>query len=143
MTSSSLFISLLRPAVLHILRAAGFHGARATAADTLVDIAYRYLLLISEKTAEHTLDNSIDQPGVRELRMALEDAGALTPQISSAEEQQFFDDDLRGLQALEAWLDGDVHKEIRRIAGLEATSGEVNLDVEGEREDFLSGMGAV
>ena len=75
--------------------------------------------------------------------MALEDAGALTPQISSAEEQQFFDDDLRGLQALEAWLDGDVHKEIRRIAGLEATSGEVNLDVEGEREDFLSGMGAV
>lgn len=138
MASSDLSIALLRPAILHILRAAGFHGARVSAVDTIVDIAYRYMILLAEKTAEYALINDTKPPDVTEVRMALEEVGAFVPQISAAEEQLLYDDDLRGLQNFMTWVEGDIHKEIRRIAGLEASLGEVNLTGDMEREDFLT-----
>ena len=140
--SSSLSFSILRPAVLHILRAAGFHGARTGAVDSLTDIAGRYVAMLAEKTAEYSWANHCsDIPTITDLRMALEDVGALYPESISADEQTHYDDDMRGVENFTSWMDGDAHKEIRRIAGLEATAGEVrNLDAEGEREDFLAGI---
>lgn len=138
MASSNLSIGLLRPAILHILRAAGFHGARTSAVDTIVDLAYRYMILLAEKTAEYALVNDSKIPDVTEVRMALEEVGAFVPQITATEEQLLHDDDLRGLQNFVAWAEGDMHNEIRRIAGLEATLGEVNLNGEMQREDYLT-----
>lgn len=139
--SSSLYFSILRPAILHILRAAGFHGARTSAVDSLTDIAARYLAMLAEKTAEHSWANHQDTaPTITDLRMALEDIGAFYPDSISADEQIQYDDDTRGIDTFLSWMDGDTHKEIRRIAGLEATAGEVgNLVAEGEREDYLTG----
>ena len=139
MASSNLSIGLLRPAILHILRAAGFHGARVSAVDTMVDLAHRYMILLAEKAAEYALMNDSKIPDVTEVRMALEEVGAFVPQISASEEQLLYDDDLRGLQNFMAWVEGDIHREIRRIAGLEATLGEVNLNGEMQREDYLTG----
>jgi transcription initiation factor TFIID subunit 3 len=140
MSSTSLFLSLLRPSILHILRASGFHGARPTAAESLIDIAARYMLLIAQKTAEYAWVNHNDTvPNITDLRMALEDIGALTPQMIASEEQLYYDDDLRGVENFIAWIEGDTHKEIRRIAGLESTAGDVNIDLDAEREDFLTG----
>ena len=75
--------------------------------------------------------------------MALQDVGALRPQVSQMEEQLGFDDDMRGLDAFLAWVRGDANKEIRRIAGLERTEGDmVEVEVGAEREDFLTGNGS-
>lgn len=56
------------------------------------------------------------------------------------EEQCRGEEDLRGVDSFLKWMIGDVNKEIRRIAGLAATEGDmVDVDVLGENEDFLTG----
>lgn len=56
------------------------------------------------------------------------------------EEQCRGKEDMRGVEAFLKWMMGDVNKEIRRIAGLAATEGEVvDVNVLGENEDFLTG----
>ena len=50
---SPLFLALLRPPVLQILRAAGFTTARPSTIDTLVDITSRYIILLASRTAIH------------------------------------------------------------------------------------------
>ncbi len=141
MSSHALYTSLLRPPVLHILRAAGFHATRPAVLDTLVDLAARYLALLAASTASHTVLNHNDStPTVVDVRMALQDVGALRPQISTIEEQFRGEEDMRGMKAFVQWMEGEGNKEIRRIAGLVGTEGEV-VDVEAveEKEDFLSG----
>ena len=141
MSTTHLQVSLLRPAILHILRASGFHAARPAAADTLVDIAARYLMLLAQRTAGYAWSNNHDTiPTITDVRMALQEVGALYPGMGPLEEQLNYDDDLRGVENFAAWVEGDVNKEIRRIAGLHHTAGEV-VDMESgtEREDFLSG----
>ena len=141
MSSSDLYVSLLRPPVLHILRACGFQAARPAAVDTLIDLAARYLILVATKSSEYAWSNHNDpSPDITDVRMALQDVGALRPEVSVMEEQLAFDDDMRGLDAFLAWIRGDVNKEIRRIAGLERTEGDmVDVEVGAEREDFLTG----
>ena len=59
----------MRPAIIHILRAAGFYSAKPSVVDTLSDIALRYLQLLAERTAESTYDRSsnlTDKPVERE-----------------------------------------------------------------------------
>ena len=141
MSSHALYSSLLRPPVLHILRAAGFHATRPAVLDTLVDLAARYLALLATTTASHTILNHNDStPTIVDVRMALQDVGALTPQISIMEEQSRGEEDMRGMKAFIHWMEGEGNKEIRRIAGLAGAEGEV-VDIEAveEKEDFLSG----
>ena len=142
MSSTHLQISLLRPAVLHILRAAGFHAARPAAADTLADITARYLILLAQRTAAYAWMNHDDAiPTITDVRLALQEVGALYPGKGPLEEQLDYDDDMRGLTGFINWVEGDVHKEIRRIAGLLQTPGEmVDMESGGEREDFLAGQ---
>ncbi|KAL9114208.1 MAG: hypothetical protein Q9187_007500 [Circinaria calcarea] len=141
MSSNALHNSLLRPPVLHILRAAGFNATRPAALDTLVDLATRYISLLATTVASRAYSNHNEvTPTITDLRMALQDIGALGPQIGAMEEQCRGEEDTRGVDGFVEWLKGPANREIRRIAGLAATEGEV-VDVEAgaEREDFLTG----
>lgn len=142
MSSNALHIALLRPPILHILRAAGFHATRPAVLDTLVDIAARYLTLLATKTASLALKNHNDMtPTITDVRMALHEVGALWPQISMTEEQFQQEEDIRGVDSFIDWIKGEGNREIRRIAGLTAEPGEVvDIEAPGEREDFLTGL---
>lgn len=143
MSPNALYNSLLRPSILHILRAAGFHATRPAVLDTLVDIAIRYLTFLATKTASHASMNRNDQtPTIMDVRMALRDAGALHPQIGVMEEQCRQEEDLRGVKTFVDWMQGEVNHEIRRVAGLATTPGEPVVDIdalETGKEDFLTG----
>ena len=141
MSSHALYTSLLRPPILHILRAAGFHATKPAVLDSLVDLAARYMALLASRTAIHAFDNHDDPtPTTTDVRMALEDVGALWPQKSLMEEYVTETEDMRGVEAFIAWMTGDVNKEIRRIAGLVDTEGVVpGVDAPLEKTDFLTG----
>ena len=141
MSSHALYTSLLRLPVLHILRAAGFHATRPAVLDTLVDLAARYLTLLAANTASHaTLNHNDVTPTIMDIRMALQDVGALWPQVSVMEEQSRGEEDMRGMQAFIEWMEGDVNREMRRIAGLGKAEGEVlGVGATAENQDFLTG----
>lgn len=142
MSSNALHNSLLRPPVLHILRAAGFNATRPAALDTLVDLTTRYIALLATTVASRAQSNHYGTtPTVTDLRMAMQDIGSLGPQISVMEEQCRGEEDTRGVDSFLEWLQGPVNREIRRIAGLAATNGEmVDVEAGAERGDFLTGM---
>ncbi|ERS95535.1 hypothetical protein HMPREF1624_08051 [Sporothrix schenckii ATCC 58251] len=109
------FHSLLRPCVLQILRAQGYHAARPSVVDALTDLAARYLTLLCESTAHHTAHNSTELtglvPSLVDVRLALEDCGAL------AGGQSVSNDDPRGVDEFADWfVSGPRHREIRRVA---------------------------
>ena len=152
MTSADIHTSLLRPAVLQILRAAGFNHARPAVVDTVTDLAARYLLLLASSTAQNAFSthNSF-APTMQDVRLALSEAGALFPELSAGEEQMkglvnvdekmvpF--EDLRGVRAFVEWAQGDVNKSIRRIAGFGGDEMNVEQIAAGtdEKEDYLTG----
>jgi transcription initiation factor TFIID subunit 3 len=164
MSTNDLFQTLLRPAVLHILRAAGFNGAKPSVVDTLVDLTARYLTLLASRTAYNAYSNHNDlDPDISDVRMALQDCGLLTPSMTAAEEvwkemlrkplEEY--DDESGARAKEEkrrevedtldvntfidWIRGPQHEEIRRVAGVlknPLTAAE-QLDAV-EMDDYLS-----
>ncbi|KAL8935588.1 MAG: hypothetical protein Q9216_005355 [Gyalolechia sp. 2 TL-2023] len=142
MSSNALHTSLLRPPMLHILRAAGYHATRPDVLDTVVDLAARYLSMLASKAAAHGQQNHSDSAlTVADVRMALEDVGALRPQISAMEERIRGQEDLRGIEAFLNWMRGDEHREIRKIAGLVENEAPLpGLDIPSVKEDFLTGM---
>lgn len=141
MASNALHTSLLRPPILHILRAAGFHATRPDVLDTVVDLAARYLSMLACKAAAHAQANHNDLvPTVIDVRMALEDVGAFQPQISAMEERITGKEDTRGVDAFIKWMKGEENREIRRIACLVDTEGLMpGVDVPADKEDFLTG----
>ncbi|KAI6857593.1 hypothetical protein KC343_g9969 [Hortaea werneckii] len=140
--------ALLRPAIIHTLRAAGFHSTRPSVLDTLVNIAERYMLLLASTTAQHASNAHNDPlPTVTDVRMALTDCGALTPADSATEEEwrelmripvselqasvpkggerramaekrKRDEQDVQDIKRFRRWFEGDTHAEMRRIAGL-------------------------
>ena len=142
MSTQALYSSLLRPPILHVLRAAGFHAIRPAVLDTLVDLTSRYLILLAEKTAMHAFSNHNELvPEIMDVRMALQDVGAFGSQMSIMEEQSKGEEDMRGVYAFLKWIEGEGNREIRRIAGLAASEGEVvGLEAPEGKEDFLAGM---
>lgn len=141
MSPSTLHDSLLRPSILHILRAAGFNATRPAALDTLVDLASRYIVLLASQTAGHAFTNHNDAiPTLMDARMALQDVGALRPQIGIMEEQSRDEEDTRGMDAFLKWMMGDESREIRRIAGMVSSEGDIDVEVGSEREDFLTAL---
>ncbi|CAN9368100.1 unnamed protein product [Alternaria alternata] len=165
MSQNDLFLNLLRPAVLHILRATGFQHGKPSAVDTIVDLTARYLSLLAERTAYNAFSNHNDlTPDVSDVRMAMQDCALLVPTMTAGEE--LWKEILRkpldeyneetGARENEAarrdaedtadvtefieWVKGDQNKEIRRIAGIYkpvATNPTEQLDQE-EMEDFLN-----
>lgn len=151
MTSADLHTALLRPAVLQILRAAGFAYARPAVIDTATDLAARYFLLLASSTAQNAFNtHNTFVPTVQDVRVALSQAGALIPQMSTVEESLRDDveiegvmvpfEDLRGVQGFVNWAQGPVNKEIRRIAGFgdDANVEEIAAGLD-EQEDYLTG----
>ncbi len=135
-SAPTLFHTLLRPCVLQILRAQGFHGARTSVVDSLTDLAARYLYGLCAKTAQHMLVNdsagdSGAAPTLPDVRMALEDFGALLPE-AACEEQEWLgaeDESGGGVADFVRWFAGARNREIRRVA----------LDGDDENTDYLTG----
>ncbi|CAK7267984.1 hypothetical protein SEPCBS57363_002868 [Sporothrix epigloea] len=123
------FHSFLRPCILEILRAQGYHAARPSVVDALTDLAARYLTLLCETTARHTAHNSTEVsglvPGVVDVRLALEDCALLSPGTGA--------DDVRPIAEFVDWVAGARNREIRRIA----LDGD---DDDGATTDFLAAL---
>jgi transcription initiation factor TFIID subunit 3 len=132
MTSAPAFHhSLLRPCVLHILRAAGYHSTRPSVLDTFTDIAGRYMLLLAQSAADHSAINHTElELSIEDVRMAMQDCGAIAPEKILEEQIYDGEEDTRGVDAFLEWAMGPENKEIRRIA-LEGSD-------EGS-EDYLTG----
>ncbi|KAL1637117.1 hypothetical protein SLS56_000775 [Neofusicoccum ribis] len=155
MSAQELHAALLRPAILHILRAAGYHSARPSVVDAVSDIAARYMLLLAQRTSYHAWSNHNDAvPTIADVRMALTDAGLLVPSMTGAEEawkeilrkpldefpernglrlkeQRRRDlEDTADVREFVDWITGSANREIMRIAGLErdAASSSKGLD---------------
>lgn len=62
-----LFHALLRPAVLQILRATGYHGAKTSVLDSVTDLAARYFFHLCELTALYATHNNDSIPEDEEL----------------------------------------------------------------------------
>jgi transcription initiation factor TFIID subunit 3 len=150
MTASELHNGMLRPAVLQILRAAGLSYARPAVVDTVTNLAARYLLLLASSTAQNAFNNhNTFVPTIQDVRLALMEAGALMPQMSTVEEslrgEVEFDgvmvpfEDLRGVEAFVNWAQGPVNKEIRRIAGFgdDTNLEEIAAGLD-DQEDYLT-----
>lgn len=85
MSSESLHTYLLRPAVIHILRAAGFHGVRPSVLDTVSDLCARHLQLLAERTASQVYSRTCCDDLEEEHRAAQVDVPsplAMTPTIT-------------------------------------------------------------
>jgi transcription initiation factor TFIID subunit 3 len=153
MASPGLHTALLRPAILQILRAAGFSYAKPAVVDTVTDLASRYLLLIASSTAQNAFNtHNTFVPTIQDVRLALSQAGALYPQMSTTEESLKDEvelsegvwvpfEDLRGVEAFVNWAQGPANKEIRRIAGFGDETANVEEIAAGldDQDDYLSG----
>ncbi|EEH39199.1 bromodomain associated protein [Paracoccidioides lutzii Pb01] len=142
MSAPNLYHTLLRPPVIQILRAAGFHSASPAVIDTLTDLAARYLMLLVSFTAGHanSSHDRIPIPNLHDVIMALQDAGALRPQMSVSEELLRGEEDMRGLDSFMAWFTGPANKEIRRVAGFVPSEGDVVDEDSLEKEDYLTSL---
>lgn len=144
MSARTLQASLLRPPVLHILRAAGFHSTRSAVLDSLVDLAGQYLQILANAAAAQCAEHQrLDEPQLEDIRIAMEECGVFKPQLQVTEEDFLGEEDLRGVEAFIEWAMGDRSREIRRIAALgkdggkDALSG-VQISGTGTGEDFLT-----
>jgi len=132
----TLFHSLLRPAVLQILRATGYHGAKTSVLDSVTELAARYFFHLCQLTALYAANNgSMSEttadlsPTLVDVRLALERAGALLPERSELEQEFLGEEDMRGVEEFIAWAMGPQNREIKRIA----------LDGSDEAVDYLDG----
>ena len=135
-TPQSLHHALLRPCVLHILRAAGYHSTRPSVLDTLTDLAAKYMTLLAQAAVRHMETNNTEldmelKLTIQDVRMAMQDCGALLPQKTLEEEEFEGEEDMRGVENFVAWAIGKVNREIRRVA-LEGADA--------AKEDYLTGM---
>ncbi|KAF2436615.1 bromodomain associated domain-containing protein [Tothia fuscella] len=166
MSARTLHHSLLRPAILQILRASGFHSAKPSVVDTLTDIASRYILLLASKTLIYAhLNHNDSSPDITDVRMALVDCGLLTPTQTSSEEvwrellrkplsdvpernglrekeiKRRDGEDTSEIRDFVAWFSGEVHREIRRIAGLGQEEGLIMEGMDQEKpDDYVTAM---
>jgi transcription initiation factor TFIID subunit 3 len=129
---SALFHAFLRPSILQILRATGYHSTSPAVLDAMTDLAARYMSLLCEKTAEHATHRTGDAGdfSLPEIRLALQDAGALLPERLLVEEQWTGTEDLRGVEEFVKWFSGQRMKEIMDFA---------RGDGEGDETDYLNG----
>lgn len=131
-TPQSLHHSLLRPCILHILRATGYSSTRPSVLDTLTDMAARYMYQLAAATVNHAgLNGSEDEITIEDVRMALEECGAFAPQKILEDELIDGEEDTRGVDAFIAWASSPEAKEIQRVAFGGAD------DV---KEDYLTGL---
>ncbi|KAJ6445811.1 bromodomain associated domain-containingprotein [Purpureocillium lavendulum] len=129
----AIFHALLRPVILQVLRAAGYHATRGAVLDSLTDLAARYMQTLCEKTAAHSVHARGDASDytVVELRMALQDVGAMQPERTPTDQDWRGDEDTRGVEEFLEWFSGPMMKEL-----MEMGKG----DGESDATDYLSAL---
>lgn len=139
MASQALHNALLRPAIIQILRAAGFNALRPSVLDALTELSSRYMVLLASKSVEWALNNHDDTiPNLSDVRLGLQEMGAFRPSMSFMEELYHGEEDTRGVDAFISWFSGPEYREILRIAGFIQQDGA--MEIEGaERQDYLQG----
>jgi transcription initiation factor TFIID subunit 3 len=131
-TPHSLHHSLLRPSILHILRAAGFTSCRPSVLDTVTDLAARYLITLAESAAYHADLNEHDtEIDIQDVRMAMQDCGLFVAEKMMVDQDFEGEEDTRGVDQFVKWALGKKNREIRRIA---MENGD------GTKEDYLTGL---
>jgi transcription initiation factor TFIID subunit 3 len=103
--------------------------------DTLTDLAARYMLLLAQSTANHAALNHTEpelalEISIQDVRMALQNCGALYPEKPLVEQEFDGEEDTRGMDAFLAWAQGPGNKEIRRVA----------LEGDSVKQDYLAGL---
>ncbi|OQO04180.1 hypothetical protein B0A48_10790 [Cryoendolithus antarcticus] len=160
--SHDLHHSLLRPFIIHTLRAAGFHTTKPSVLETLTNLAERHLLLLASTTLLHAQNgHNTSEPTISDVRMAMRDAGVLVPFDEAGEEEwqersrrpmkevqgegsageararaeakRREERDLRDVREFVGWFEGPVYAEIQRIAGLAPEPGNTAVGVGGGR----------
>lgn len=138
----TLFHAILRPCVLQVLRATGYHSCRPAALEALTDLATRYLEALCDRTALHAALNDHDhllhqvdaRPGgaatLVDVRMALQDVGALNPDRAPREEEFWGEEDTRGVEDFVDWFAGAQSKHIMEMS---------RVDGEPDMGDYLNG----
>ncbi|KAM4059629.1 bromodomain associated domain-containing protein [Hirsutella rhossiliensis] len=129
----AIFHALLRPSILQMLRATGYHSTKGAVLDSLTDLAARYLSVLCERTAAHAIHNHGDAGdyGVVDIRLALQDAGALLPERAATEQAWRGDEDLRGIDDFLKWFSGPRMKEL-----MDMGRGDGEIDA----TDYLSAL---
>lgn len=134
MTTSAIFHAFLRPAILQILRATGFHSTKPAVLDSLTDLAARYMLALCESTAKHATDNEGDAADFSavDVRLALQDVGAFLPSSGKVDEDGEWrgDDDTRGIDEFIAWFSSQRMKQLLEFGNSEGDT---------EATDYLNG----
>ena len=91
------------------------------------------MYLLAQSTATHAALNDHElEISIEDVRMAMQDCGALAPETVLENDDQDVDaeEDMSGVDKFLAWATGKANKEIRRIA-LEGGDG---------KEDYLTGL---
>lgn len=133
---SALFHAFLRPPILQILRATGYHSTSPAVLDAITDLAARYLSVLCERTAEHATHRRGDAGdfSIPDVRLALSDAGALLPDRMPAQQEWEGEEDLRGVEEFVRWFSGQRMREITDFA---------QGDGEFDEMDYLNGEEAL
>ena len=143
MSERLLHHALLRPAIIQILRAQGFSGAKPSVVDTLTDVAAKYIFLLATRSLEHAHTSHIDaHPDITDVRMAMTDCGILQPSTTATEEiwtellrkpidelpdrnqlrrreaAMRDEEDTEDVAAFVNWFRSNACREITRVAGL-------------------------
>ncbi|KAJ5528359.1 bromodomain associated protein [Penicillium frequentans] len=142
MSGHNLHNALLRPPIIQILRAQGFHSTKPSAIDSLSDLTARYIMILASSTAAHAANAHPEDPSpvLEDVYQALQDAGALRPQLREWEEDWQDEEDMRGLESLIGWITGPSHREIRRVAGFVPSEGDMVDPDSIEKEDYLTAL---
>lgn len=136
--SHAVFHALLRPAIIQILRATGFHSAKPAVIDSLTDLAARYLEILCNQTSQNAAERALNEayigeaePEIVDVRVALQEIGAFMPE-RDWEEQDFIEiEDTRGVEDFLVWAKGPRTEQMKRVA------------LDGSEEgvtDYLGGM---
>ncbi|KAI9829907.1 MAG: hypothetical protein M1826_005329 [Phylliscum demangeonii] len=125
MSEPYLEADLLRPTVLFVVRAAGFHSTKPSVLASLVDLTSRYLSMLAQATAAEWACSIAagpadvrSGPSIDDALRAMQHCAVFRPQMHPLEEDWAGEEDLRGLDAFTEWFQGDANREIRRVAGL-------------------------
>jgi transcription initiation factor TFIID subunit 3 len=88
------------------------------------------MFLLAQSAATHAAVNSSElEVSIQDVRMAMQDCGAILPEKAEDEEDFDGEEDMRGVENFLGWVMGKANKEIKRIA-FEGGDG---------KEDYLTG----
>jgi transcription initiation factor TFIID subunit 3 len=94
----------------------------------VTDLAARYLSTLCEKTADHAVHNHGDAGDFStvDIRMALQDLGALLPEALPVQQEWLGEEDLRGVEEFVKWFSGQRMKEIMDFAKGDGENDEID-----------------